>query len=183
MTYISSRQANRYYLAWLHRKISRGSGDIEKRLLHLLCALATLSRSSKPKFDLVPVHGKVLYKDQPAGGVLLIFLPPNETDTTSARPLATTEKDGTFTLVTGEEEGAPVGDYIVIMQWLKQPPPAKNAEPGAMVMGGEPVDALKGKYIDRKKGFKVKVEKGKTELQLNEAVRKQPRKKEKPKSK
>ncbi len=130
-----------------------------------VCTMGGLSCSSKPKYDLVPVHGKVLYKDQPAGGVLLMFLPPNEADTTSARPLATTEPDGTYTLVTGDDDGAPVGDYVVILQWLKQPADSKNANNGSMVMGGEPVDALKGKYIDRKKGFKVKVEKGKPELE------------------
>jgi hypothetical protein len=73
--------------------------------------------------------------------------------------------DGTFVLMTEDQEGAPAGDYVVTMQWLKEPPAPNKLEPGAMMLGGEPVDALKGKYVDRKKGFKVKIEPGKTELE------------------
>jgi hypothetical protein len=132
-----------------------------------LCLLALLlaSCSSKSKYDLVPVHGKVLYKDQPAEGVLVMFLPFNEADTKGPRPIAKTEADGTFVLMTEDQEGAPAGDYVVTMQWLKEPPAPKKLEPGAMMLGGEPVDVLKGKYVDRKKGFKVKIEPGKTELE------------------
>lgn len=133
----------------------------------LALALVSLSCSGKSKLDLVPVQGKVLFKDAPAGGVLVMFLPANESDTKAARPVATTEPDGTFTLVTEDEDGAPVGDYVVTLQWLQetQSGAAKKGEQVSMSMGGEPVDKLKGKYIDRKKGFKVKVEKGKTQLE------------------
>jgi hypothetical protein len=133
----------------------------------LALALMSISCSGKPKLDLVPVQGKVLYKDAPAGGVLVMFLPANESDTKAARPFARTEPDGNFTLVTDDQDGAPVGDYVVTFQWLQetQSGAAKQGEQVSMSMGGEPVDKLKGKFIDRKKGFKVKVEKGKTQLE------------------
>ncbi len=133
----------------------------------LALALISLSCSGKPTLDLVPVQGKVLYKDAPAGGVLVMFLPANESDTKAPRPLGTTEPDGTFTLVTDDQDGAPVGDYVVTLQWLQegQSNAAKKGEQVSMSMGSEPVDKLKGKYIDRRKGFKVKVEKGITQLE------------------
>jgi hypothetical protein len=133
----------------------------------LLVLMGVSCSSGKPKLDLTPVHGKVFYRDQPAAGVLIMFLPANENDTKAARPLATTEPDGSFIVLTDDEEGAPAGDYVVTMQWLQEAPApaAKKGEAVSMSMGSEPVDKLKGRYVDRKKGFKVKVEKGKAELE------------------
>ena len=86
-------------------------------------ALVGFSCSSKEKLELFPVRGKVLVKDKAAGSVFLMFLPSDENDKKAARPLGLTLDDGTFTLVTNEEEGAPAGDYLVVMQWLQNPPP------------------------------------------------------------
>jgi hypothetical protein len=129
-------------------------------------ALVGLSCSSKEKFELFPVRGKVLVKDKPAGGVMLMFLPPVESDKKAARPLGLTSEDGTFMLVTNDEEGAPAGDYLVTMQWLQNPPPAgpKKGVPMPPAGGDEPVDKLGGRYLDRKKAFKVTIVRGDNEL-------------------
>jgi hypothetical protein len=130
-------------------------------------ALSCVSCSSgKPKLDLIPVHGKVLIKDKPAAGVLLTFLPASEGDTTSPRPFAKSSEDGTFEVLTNDEEGAPAGDYVVTAVLMQDAPAAdaKKGEAISMSMARDPVDKLGGKYNARAKGIKVKVEKGVTEL-------------------
>ena len=95
-----------------------------------------------------------------------MFLPPVETDKKAARPLGLTSEDGTFELVTNEEEGAPAGDYLVIMQWLQNPAPmgSKKGQPIPPAGGDEPVDKLGGRYLDRKKAFKVTIVRGENDL-------------------
>src|SRR5437773_1396704 len=60
-----------------------------------------------------PVQGKVFYKDQPLGGVLVTFHPKGASDIHTVRPVGLTREDGTFTLTTGQQEGAPAGEYVV----------------------------------------------------------------------
>jgi hypothetical protein len=128
-------------------------------------ALIAISCSSKKKYELLPVRGKVLVNDKPAKGVLVMFLPAVE-GPDAPHPVATTAEDGTFALVTDEDDGAPAGDYIVTMQWLKEAPApnSKKGEAISMRMSGDPVDDLKGKYIERKNGIKVKIQKGVEEV-------------------
>ena len=130
-------------------------------------ALAMTNVSCSSRANLFPVRGKVPVKDKPAGGVLVVFLPQADGDPKAARPIATTADDGTFSLVTGDEDGAPAGDYIVTMQWQQTvPAPArKKGESISGRMNNDPVDKLRGRYLDRKKGFNVKIEKKDTELQ------------------
>src|SRR5207245_3238340 len=59
-----------------------------------------------------PVQGKVFYKDQPLGGVLVTFHPKGASDIRTVRPVGLTREDGTFTLTTGQQEGAPAGEYV-----------------------------------------------------------------------
>src|SRR5262249_26483480 len=75
-------------------------------------ALACLSCSgSGPVLN--PVQGKVLYKDQPLRGVLVTFHPTGPTDVHTLRPTGLTREDGTFSLTTGQSEGAPAGTYVI----------------------------------------------------------------------
>jgi hypothetical protein len=143
---------------------------IPRRNGWLICcftiALCTVSCSSKEKFELFPVHGKVLVKEKPAGGVMLMFLPPVEGDSKAARPLGFTQDDGSFTVVTNDEDGAPAGDYLVTMQWLQNPsqPGQNKGQSTPSAAGDEPIDKLGGRYLDRKKAFKVNITKGKNDL-------------------
>ena len=78
----------------------------------LLLACCCLSCSSDS--GLQPVQGKVLYKNQPIAGALVTFHPKGATDVRTLRPVGMTKEDGTFTLTTGDKEGAPagVGAYV-----------------------------------------------------------------------
>ena len=129
-------------------------------------ALFTVSCSSNSKLELSPVKGTVLVKDKPAGGVLLTFIPVTETSSaTPLRPIAITAEDGTFTVNTDEDEGAPAGEYMVTAVWMQDPPAAKKSKKISMTMGdGDRVDKLGGKYRDRTKGIKVTIKKGANEL-------------------
>jgi hypothetical protein len=62
-----------------------------------------------------PVHGKVFYKNQPLKGALVTFHPKGPTDLNTVRPVGLTGEDGTFSLTTGQKEGAPAGEYVVTL--------------------------------------------------------------------
>src|SRR5439155_20053789 len=76
-------------------------------LLPVLCCVSC-SRS----VALNTVRGKVMYKNQPAEGVVVTFH-PKSADVHSILPVGYTGADGTFTLTTGRSEGAVAGDYGV----------------------------------------------------------------------
>jgi hypothetical protein len=145
----------------MHFPISRQSMGA---LCFIAFALIDVSCSSRAK--LFAVRGKVLFEDKPAEGVVVMFLSPAESDLKAARPMATTAEDGTFSLVTEEEDGAPAGDYIVTMLW-QQNMPVPTRRKGESISGrlnNDPVDKLRGRYLDRKKGFNVRIEKKDNEL-------------------
>jgi hypothetical protein len=137
-------------------------------LCFISITLLGVSCSSNGKRELSPVRGKVLVKDKPAAGVTLLFIPAVESSGTPLRPLAITSEDGSFTVTTDEEQGAPPGEYTVTMTWMQDaPPPAakKGSKSISMQMGGDRVDKLGGKYRDPKKGFKVTLKKGANDLE------------------
>jgi hypothetical protein len=82
--------------------------------LGLGCFLALCGVScSSSKSALNPVQGKVLYKDQPVAGALVTFHPKGDNNIKTIRPVGLTKEDGTFTLTSGQDEGALAGDYVV----------------------------------------------------------------------
>ena len=137
---------------------------------YILCfisiTLLGVSCSSNAKLELSPFRGKVLVKDKPAAGVLLVFIPAVERSGTPLRPIAITSEDGSFTVTTDEEDGAPAGEYTVTMSWMQDaPPPAKKDKSLTMQMGTPRVDKLGGRYRDPKNGIKVTLKKGANELE------------------
>lgn len=72
--------------------------------------------------------------------------PKGNDDIKAHRPSGLTGDDGTFTLMTGNETGAPPGEYIVTVVWPQ--PPAKKKVIGTEMP--EPVDQLQGRYADPK---------------------------------
>jgi hypothetical protein len=66
-----------------------------------------------------PVKGKLTVAGKPAGGAFVLLVPVKEAaENPDPRPRATTAEDGTFALSTyGENDGAPVGEYIVTVYW------------------------------------------------------------------
>jgi len=112
----------------------------------LLALLAVSCSGSKN----VSVRGQVLYKGQPIEGAVVTFHPQGVDEMKALRPSGLTDKDGNFTLSTASSEGAPVGDYIVTINWNK---PAEQPA-GKKLMGTElpppPPDAFQGKsYASR----------------------------------
>jgi hypothetical protein len=110
------------------------------RLLAVSCLLAGVascgSEASKPGKPVFPVRGQVLVNDKPAAGAVVVFIPVNEpAPPTDPRPGATVEEDGSYSLSTyGDKDGAPAGDYFVVVTWP--------------VDGRDDEDRLRGRYGD-----------------------------------
>ena len=144
-----------------------------RRWLMLLPVLCCLSCSSG---GLNPVHGKVLYKDEPIEGVV-VTLHPKHTGIHTLLPVGQTKKDGTFTLTTGKNEGAPAGEYVVTFSCPQEGAikgqkgkPKKtasfNQEEGFMGGFVNLEDRFKGAYSNEAKStFKVEIKKGKNVLE------------------
>jgi hypothetical protein len=93
------------------------------------------------------VQGKVLYKGNPIKGAVVFFHPVNANALTTKRPSGVTAEDGTFTLGTGKDNGAPAGQYIVTVVWYKEAAPSTKI---AMTQPPEPEDQWKGRFADPK---------------------------------
>jgi hypothetical protein len=110
------------------------------------------------------IHGLVKVDGQPAAGVLVIFCPQGDgpPEFQKARPMGLTQNDGTFFVNTfGGGDGAPAGQYKVLMSWAA---PAKGGQTrdGAPTGGG---DRLQGRYNNLEKTpFTVDVKSGTNEL-------------------
>jgi hypothetical protein len=131
------------------------------RWLALLAALGGFACSGGD--GLHPVQGKVLHKDRPAQGVLVTFHPAGENPITALRPIGTSGEDGSFTLSTGQKEGAPAGVYVVTLIWPEAVAP-KSRLPIASE-APDTRDRLRGAYANRaKSAFKVEIIQGDNQL-------------------
>lgn len=133
------------------------------RLSFLVCLAVALGLSACSSKENRPachaVTGKVLVKGKPAEGALVVFHPAQKTDEKawpSGYPRGTAGADGTFTLSTfGTGDGAPAGEYVVVIQWPKVNP--DNEE--------EQEDRLQGRYADPAAAkLKAQVKEGPNEL-------------------
>jgi hypothetical protein len=89
--------------------------------------------SDGPK--LVPVSGTVTVEDKPLTTGSVVFKPDGSKGNTSQRVIVgLIKEDGTYTLVTGKKEGAPLGWYKVAVQ-ASEPIDPKNirAAPKSLV--------------------------------------------------
>ncbi len=118
---------------------------------------------------LYPVHGKVMYKGQPAVGATVMFHsedapPPN------AVPLIPTglvDDEGNFSLETEDVgSGAPAGKYKVLIQWRTKggdapavPAPATKSKGRVKIVDKPdgPPDRLQGRYMKSENAL-IKVE-------------------------
>jgi hypothetical protein len=127
-------------------------------LLAALAAGACTSQGTDRGKPVQPVRGKVFVQKVPAAGVFVLFVPVNEpANPTEPRPRAEVKDDGSFTLSTyGDGDGAPAGEYIVVVTW-----------PGKVLPDGreEPPDKLFGRYADAQRSkLRATVKDGKNEL-------------------
>jgi 5-hydroxyisourate hydrolase-like protein (transthyretin family) len=115
-------------------------------------AVLGMASCSGGKTSFNPVHGTILYKDSPAGGVMITLHPVGNEDPKAQVSAGSSNDDGTFEIMTGESEGAPVGEYYATFVWMQETS-SKKKQPVTMSTSSEvpTVDKLKGKYTDRKK--------------------------------
>jgi hypothetical protein len=127
----------------------------------VLTALACLLLTScgQQRYEAVPLFpakGSVLFRGEPASGVVVRLHPLAPPDPSTLFPAAKTGADGSFELTTYENnDGAPPGEYAVTIRWEEN-----------TAVEGELVDRLKGRYANPKKSpWHIRVEKGLNELQ------------------
>jgi hypothetical protein len=114
------------------------------RWLALLPALGCVGCSGQAALH--PVRGQVLQNERPAKGVVVTFHRQGDDPIRAVRPVGLTGPDGTFTLTTGDKEGAPAGEYRVTLIW-----PEEVAPKGKKGFSTEPPDSrdrLNGAYAN-----------------------------------
>ena len=99
------------------------------------------------KIGRYPVNGSVSVDGKAAAGAVTFFCPvggPPELQ--KLRPMGVTDTDGKFQLTSFEKgDGAPAGQYKVIIMWPKSGPPAQD---GSVQMGP---DRLQNRYMNLEK--------------------------------
>jgi len=111
-------------------------------ILTFVSAGLVLGGCDKSSLKLYPVRGQLFFKDQPAEGAKVVFLPAGDENAQfrGARPAATVAANGSFEMQTEPHgAGAPVGDYVVLITWF----PPRDENPNA-----NPKNKLPNKYGD-----------------------------------
>jgi hypothetical protein len=128
-------------------------------LLTLCCSACSGSKG------LNTVQGKVFYKDQPLKGAVVTFHPKGVTDLTTIRPVGLTSEDGSFTLSTGKDEGAPAGEYVVTFICSEEVG-SKGGKREFSTAPPQTQDRLQGAYSNADlSAFTVEIKKGANQLE------------------
>ena len=106
------------------------------------------SRSSGPaKKVCYPVKGEVTVGGKPADGATVILQPKdgNADEWSAGFPRAKVGADGKFQASTyGENDGAPAGEYVILISW-EVPNPTNEEASGPDRLGGRYIDPAKSK--------------------------------------
>lgn len=127
-------------------KIAGLSRAVLSAVLALLCCSCGAGKARKPTH---PVEGRVYWKDRktPATNALVVFRPvkgDSSDEWAAGFPRGRVGPDGFFKLTTdGERDGAPAGEYVVLIQWPRSAVP----EGGRLEEAGDE-DRLGGAYSD-----------------------------------
>jgi hypothetical protein len=119
-------------------------------ILLLVCAALLFvgcSQSGLKKKVCYPVRGELTVAGKPADGATVILQPKeaNREEWSEGFPRATVGADGKFQVSTyGENDGAPAGDYIILVSWLV-PNPANEEASGPDRLGGRYIEPDKSK--------------------------------------
>jgi hypothetical protein len=84
-----------------------------------------------------PVRGVVFYDDKPAPGAVVFLNPAGGKKKDEMLPMGTVSADGTFVIMTGEEEGARPGEYVATVVWKS---PSKQGD-------GDEVNLVPPRYM------------------------------------
>jgi hypothetical protein len=91
---------------------------------------------------LYPVSGTVTYRGSPAAGATVFFQRRGVDPLRQQTIMGIVKPDGSFTVVYGDRgEGAPSGEYDVLIEWKPRTHQAKGLSPQVR-------DRLKGRYSD-----------------------------------
>lgn len=114
-------------------------------LLTILSGILVFAGCGKGKLAVHPVTGVVRVDGKPAPGAMVILCPVGGSDKLQReRPYGTADGEGKFTLTTFDKgDGAPAGEYKVLVQWMAPPKPGADRDRGE----GSP-DRLRGKYMN-----------------------------------
>jgi hypothetical protein len=96
---------------------------------------------------LYPVSGKVLFNGESAVGATVTFVRKGSVDPLKEQTLqGVVGDDGTFTLSGPAGDGAPPGEYVVLIEWKEGAGKTKGRAPALSAP-----DRLKKKYLDPNK--------------------------------
>jgi hypothetical protein len=113
-----------------------------------------------------PVEGSVRHHGKAVSGVVVTFHPKDGDPITAVRPVGFTGADGKFNLTTGQDKGAPAGEYAVTFLWPKEVVKEKNPKEFKMNMTVETYDGFEGAYTNAQTtNFKAEVKRGETKLE------------------
>jgi prepilin-type N-terminal cleavage/methylation domain-containing protein len=127
-------------------------------LLVVIAIIGILMALLLPAIQMYPARGRVAdAAGKPVAGATVGFHPLSEPGDSRHKPAGTTDAEGNFVLTTyTESDGAPIGEYVVTLEW--RPIPKSPFEP-------EQPDRLKGKFRDPKVSpFRATIKKGTNEL-------------------
>ncbi len=105
------------------------------------------SDGGPPKKVCYPVKGELTVAGKPAEGATIILQPrdANPTDWSAGFPRATVGPEGKFQVSTyGENDGAPAGEYVILVTW-EAPNPKNEEASGPDRLGGRYIDPAKSK--------------------------------------
>ena len=115
--------------------------------------LGLTSCSDGPRLH--PVTGTVLFLDQPAEGATVVFHPAGGGQV-EHMPSGIVGPDGKFKIRTQEKDGAPAGEFVVVITWYM--PDARERE--------DYRNRLPGRYADpASSGLQATVKQGNNELE------------------
>ncbi len=118
---------------------------MKKLLAYTTAVMGFACTSCGNSNNLYPVSGTVTCKGQPAAGAAVFFHRQGGDPMNEHVIMGIVRQDGSFTLVCGSlGEGAPPGDYDVLIQWRQELNQAKGLARKAR-------DRLKGRYGDPKR--------------------------------
>ena len=147
----------------------RGSMCLNRLWMLPVCALVGAmaggcSSANGPKP--VPVTGRVLLDGRPLAHAQVVFLPAASPSPSAPRPTAVTDEEGRFRPSTfAQNDGAPEGEYTVLVTWYPLVGPKGQEEAGPNV--------LPPRYADPQRSpLKAVVAKGTAELEPFQIARK-----------
>ena len=115
-----------------------------RAILTIAIISASCGCNRPTEIPVVPARGTVTVNGKPAANVFLVFHPvTNKKDLRELAPYGWTDQEGRFALSTrGDADGAPVGEYVVTLEW---PAPMDQASDDPEGMRSGP-DMFRGAY-------------------------------------